>query len=63
MLRAEYDVKTRPTGTISQTRSRKLQCQLPSPARQPPQQAGKNTTPRNYTQSTTQAVPYCRPTN
>jgi hypothetical protein len=63
MIRAEYDAKTRPTGPISQTKSKELQHQLPSPARQPPQLAGKNTTPSNYTQSTTQAVPTCRPTN
>ena len=42
--------------------AKKLQHQLPSPARQPPQQAGKNTTRRKYTKSTTQAVLSCKPT-
>jgi hypothetical protein len=64
MVRAKHDAKTRPTDPVSQIGSKELQRQLPSPARQPPKQAGKNTTPRNYyTQSATQAVPTCRPTN
>ena len=63
MVCAKYDAKTRPTGPVSQTRSKELQHQPPTPARQPPQQAGKNTTPRNYTQSATQVVPTFRPAN
>jgi hypothetical protein len=63
MARDIYDAKTRPTGPISQTRSKELQHQLPSPARQPPLHTGGNTTPMNNTQSTAQAVPSSRPTN
>jgi hypothetical protein len=50
MVRAKHDNTTRPTSPPRQTRSKKPQYHLPSPARKPPQQTGKIIVPRTYPQ-------------